>query len=688
MNHKYQVGTKWPVNNRGFRHGPPDILEVVEVSDDKILSNKGIWLRKEWLDKLVGEPLQVGQFVAMSESEGGLEAGTVAEIIIIDDEDNAVSYRVGRVGNLDVRSWTTLRNLEPIPEGWSPFIPGRLLEIIVDRPCGARLKIGDVVKIHSVNTETNTIEVTDPSGFPTWAIELDAQMVQWKFVLNEETENKTASGDGSTTSNEGGSMNQDSKMENVFANRDIQVARAGTKIILPNDPREMSYDEGIETLQRMKKQEAIKVDVFEEVDAFPLEGAWALNQVLKAMFGYVMQTQGFFGATSTMVTLEVGHNKKEQVVWGEFQVPGVSGKLHTGVQRKDGQLMFVITGTVLKKEQETIKKIADLTRDYVAANSLYKGKAVRINTVEDNGTYVVDFKQPPRFLDLSKVNENELTFSDDVHSLVQTNLFTPIEKTQACRDAGVPLKRSVLLEGPFGTGKTLTAFVAAKKAEQNGWTFIYLDRPQALREILIFARRYAPAVIFAEDIDRVVSGQRNQKIDDVMNNIDGLDSKGHEVLCVFTTNEIEKIEPGMLRAGRLDAVITVAPPDAKAAEKLIRIYSKGLVAETEDLTAAGKELAGTIPAFIREVVERSKLFAIGRLQEGETLKLTGEDLRICAVGMKHHISLVNPPKKDALTVGDKLALALADVLQNTEHYASEEDAKAHRITIDREARLQ
>jgi SpoVK/Ycf46/Vps4 family AAA+-type ATPase len=72
----------------------------------------------------------------------------------------------------------------------------------------------------------------------------------------------------------------------------------------------------------------------------------------------------------------------------------------------------------------------------------------------------------------------------------------------------VPLKRGVLLEGPYGTGKTLTAFVTAKKCVENGWTFIMLDRVAALKEALTFARMYAPAVVFAEDIDRSVEGER------------------------------------------------------------------------------------------------------------------------------------------------------------------------------------
>lgn len=489
--------------------------------------------------------------------------------------------------------------------------------------------------------------------------------------------------------------------QSVFKNRDIAIERQGTKIILPSDPREMSLDEGIETLARLKEQEAKKVGISEEVDAFPLEGAWALRKVLEAMFGYVLTgdpTFSIFGGEkpgATMVTLETGVDKTEQVLWGRFEVPGVTGELKTGIGEKDGRLIFAITGTVRQRDKETIRQIADKVRAFVKTNSLYKGQAIKVQTSEyrdrdgriTEGKYMVDFDSPPKFIDLAKVNESELVFSNDVRSLIQTNLFTPIEKTEECRKYKVPLKRAVLLEGPYGTGKTLTAYVTAKKAVQNGWTFIYMDRAQALRDVLIFARKYAPVAIFCEDIEQVTEGGRDVKVNDILNNIDGLDSKGHEVICIFTTNYVEKIDRAMLRAGRLDAVISVDPPNAEAAEKLVRVYARELLDETADLTAAAKELDGQIPAFIREVVERAKLFAIGRLANGEELKLTGEDFRLAAYGMKRHFALVNPPEAEKLTEGDKLALALNRVT-NGSNYDSEDEAKFHRKQTTQTVSLQ
>lgn len=472
-----------------------------------------------------------------------------------------------------------------------------------------------------------------------------------------------------------GTQTETKTEKNPFKNKDIRVVHHGEKIILPSSPRTMKTEEAIEALERIHEQEKQKVTIHEEAEAFPLEGAWALQKVLERKFGYTLNKskEGFFGQEipPTLVSLEVGVGQQDQVIWGRFMVPGLKAQLETGVSMKKGRMIFAIKGVAPKGEQQQIKEIADEVREFVAKYSLYRGQAIKVTTVWDEKAekYTMDVSEPPSFIDLSKVNPNEMVFSSDVMSQIETTIFTPIRNTEICRQHKIPLKRSALLEGPFGTGKTLCAFVAATLAVKNDWTFIYLDRVAALHDVLVFARQYAPVVVFCEDIDRAFDGDsRTIEIDDILNNMDGLDSKGHEVMCIFTSNDVNVISPAMLRPGRLDAVIHVAPPDAKAAEKLIRIYGRDLIADTEDLTAAGAALQGQIPAFIREAVERAKLYAISRLKAPtDPLRLQGDDVRLAADGMKKHLSLVNP-KKQVMPPSEILARTLAHAVKS---YAEE-----------------
>lgn len=459
---------------------------------------------------------------------------------------------------------------------------------------------------------------------------------------------------------------------------DSEILREGRQIILPE---KMSFDEAIDTLQRKKQQDEQAVGINEHINAFPLEGAYAFSEVMKRRYGWADAVdtvkQGLFGPTTTppqTVSLEVGYNTSVQVIWGSFRVPGVDGSFETGTAKKDGKLIFCINGNTRQRFKKEIQDLAQEVRDYVRENSIYKGKALQLKTDEDGD---FDWNSQPKFLDLSKVNESELIFPNEVLQQVQTSLFTPVEKTEQCRKYGIPLKRGILLEGPYGTGKTLTAYVTAKKAVDNNWTFIYLDRVSAIHDALAFAKEYAPAVLFAEDIDRIVEGDdRTADIDDVLNTIDGVDAKGCEIITILTTNHVDRINVAMLRPGRLDAVITINPPDQEAVEKLMRLYSRGLIDIKENIKEAAREMDGKIPAVIREVVERSKLAAVSRMNDDEELKLKGSDLLVAAKTMKNHMALMKP-KLEEVSVHEKFGQLMGDVVEATLNGTKEKINEIH-----------
>lgn len=456
-------------------------------------------------------------------------------------------------------------------------------------------------------------------------------------------------------------MSEETKKTTKDKYKHVGFDHSGVKIILPE---KMGYAEAIRHLTLKQQEEETQISIHEEVNAFPLDGAYMLMRVLQQRYGWASPapTPGFFGDTPpTMANLEVGFEENAQVIWGNFRIPGIEGTISTGATRSKGRWIFVIKGTVKKKHETEVKTIAEEVRRRIKNESVYKGKAIRMTTDEDG---CLEPSTPPTFLDLKRVNEAELVLPTDVEQQVATSLYTPIEKTEQCRAHNVPLKRGILLEGPYGTGKTLTAYVTAKKCVDNGWSFIYIDKVSALKEAIIFARQYMPAVIFAEDIDRAVEGEeRTTDIDDVLNTIDGIDSKNSEIMVVLTTNHVEKINRAMLRPGRLDAVISIQPPDREAAQKLVRVYGRGLVDQYEKLTATGQELAGQIPAVIREVVERAKMNAIYRIKGSEPFTLKDVDLAAAARGMKNHLELMNPKSKILRSPEEKLGRAFKVVAE-------------------------
>ena len=456
------------------------------------------------------------------------------------------------------------------------------------------------------------------------------------------------------------------------------------RIKLPGDPRKMTFNEAAVWLKRLEAADEEVINIHEVIDAHPWDGAVAFMKAMKEVYGWATPapTPGFFGPQPPhMVSIDTDFGETATIFWGSFKLPGLDDTLLTcGVDEGKGRPLFRVQGKTKRKYVEAVHILCDIARRIVTEDSIYRGKALRLLV---NGEGNIDYNQPPHFIDLSRVNPAELVFSESLMTQIETNLWAPILHTDVCRLHKVPLKRGVLLSGPYGTGKTLCASVTAKYCRDHKWTFITVPRVTALEAALRFAAGYQPCVVFVEDIDREMAGERTAKMDDILNTVDGIISKGAEIMVVLTTNDVEKINRAMLRPGRLDAVLHIDAPDAKAAEKLIRVYARDRVKPDTDLTEAGLALKGRIPAVIREAVERSKLYALST-RPGTDWYLTGSDIKAAAEGMSYHLELLAGKKPPEESAGDRMLAAFLEGIN--EHMANGYDSGLSKLlkTIGRE----
>lgn len=434
----------------------------------------------------------------------------------------------------------------------------------------------------------------------------------------------------------------------------VDVVHVGDKIMLPES---MTKREAVKNIIAAEKYESEIVEVRETIDAFPWDGAVAFKWAMDQVFGHVFAqpTYSFFGKNPPReINIAVdAHGGKVVVPWGKFAFPGGTDEewLATATDVKDGRLVLAIVSNVTRAHKPAIHQLAKLTRERLVTNSIYRSKAVRIKFRDDDGD-TIGIPEPV-FLDLSRTNPDNLVFRDDLMRMIETNVWTPLRYREACAEAGVPFKRGVLLAGPYGTGKTLAAFNTALEATNNGVTFLYLQDVRELPDAIRFVQRYSPAVIFAEDVDRATSGERDIALDTILNTLDGVDSKSSEVMVVLTTNHLERINKAMLRPGRLDVVLNVLPPDAVAARKLIRQYGFEQLDLDAKLIEVGELLDGQIPAVIREVVERSKLERIRRAGSAKA-SITDDDLVIAAKTVLQQQELFREKPAEVTTLDGQL----------------------------------
>ncbi len=323
-----------------------------------------------------------------------------------------------------------------------------------------------------------------------------------------------------------------------------------------------------------------------------------------------------------------------------------------------------------KKDLPVLNRLVARTRELLYQKSIYKGKAFRVWTERRDQDVPLDKQTTmadPEFIDVSRRPAN-LVLNAATTELIRAALWTPIQQSSKTRHYGVGLRRGILLYGDFGTGKSLTAMETAAICELNGWTFIYVKDVRDLKEMYRFAARYAPAVLFAEDIDLVIGSHEDAGINMLNNVLDGVDTKNAEVITVLTTNFIDKLPTSLLRPGRFHTIVKYERPDRVTAARLVAQYAgNDLDLDNYDVEKVGHALSDNIPATIAEVISRAKLYALARTEADfrGPLKLNTDDILLSAASMKNHMALLNRPQNTAPNAYEQFAGALGESIVNT-----------------------
>ncbi len=163
-------------------------------------------------------------------------------------------------------------------------------------------------------------------------------------------------------------------------------------------------------------------------------------------------------------------------------------------------------------------------------------------------------------------------------------------------NASIP--RGVLLYGPPGTGKTLIARYIAQK---GGMNFIYISGADfdnkyvgvgadKVRSIFNKAKSIGKTIIFIDEFDAVAGKRstddswRNQTINEFLNQLGGFEPNDN-VFVLASTNNIDILDPAVLRSGRFDMKLKINYPNTKLKREMFEYYlSKYSVEDDMDYT--------------------------------------------------------------------------------------------------------
>jgi cell division protease FtsH len=203
---------------------------------------------------------------------------------------------------------------------------------------------------------------------------------------------------------------------------------------------------------------------------------------------------------------------------------------------------------------------------------------------------------------------------------------------------GARIPKGVLLLGPPGTGKTLLARAIAGEAgvpflSISGSDFVEMFvgvGASRVRDLFDQAKKSAPCSVFIDEIDAVgrqrgagLGGghdEREQTLNQLLVEMDGFD-QNTGVILIAATNRADVLDPALLRPGRFDRQIYVAPPDVHAREEILRVHVRDKPIEDVDFDIVARQTSGLTGADLANICNEAAIHAARR----SSTTITNED---------------------------------------------------------------
>lgn len=211
----------------------------------------------------------------------------------------------------------------------------------------------------------------------------------------------------------------------------------------------------------------------------------------------------------------------------------------------------------------------------------------------------------------------------ELKSLLEQKVIFVIQNKELAEEYQLTPPNGMLLYGPPGCGKT---FFAEKFAEETGFNFMLIKSSdlassyvhgsqQKIAQLFQQAAQHAPIVLCFDEFDALVPDRSmhgseyvSSEVNEFLSQMNNCSERG--IFIVATSNRPDKIDPAVLRTGRIDKLIYVPLPDFDARKEMLQLYLNKRPSDGDiDFDVLAEMTEGYIASDIAYVVNDSAMTA-------------------------------------------------------------------------------
>ncbi len=431
-------------------------------------------------------------------------------------------------------------------------------------------------------------------------------------------------------------------------------------------------EENLRDIFQQAEENAPSIILIDEIDSIAPKREEVTGEVERRIVAQLLAVMDGLKARGKVVV--IGATNRPNAIDPALRRPGrFDREIEIGVPNRKArfEIMQIHTRGMPMSDDVKLDRIADLTHGFVGADIAALTREAAMNAIRrilpeldlevqsisadilsklvvtaDDLTKALREMTPSSlrevFIESPNIHWTDIGGLLDAKQELKEAIEWPMKYPLLFKQTGAKPPKGILLYGPPGTGKTMLARAVATESEAN---FISVKGPEfmskwvgesekAIRETFRKAKQAAPCIIFFDEIDSIAqirgsdsdSRATDRIISQMLSEIDGLEEL-HNITVIAATNRPDIIDPALLRPGRIDRLIYIAPPDRNSRSEILKVHTANTPIDGDvDLDTLADDTEDFTGADLASVCNEAMIFAIrefvisGKSTEDDSIK--------------------------------------------------------------------